>query len=240
MKENIRIEKERYHIIVMPIITTRSRLPASYYSTPLLLGLEGSNVAESSTFAHPSTSAPIDDGGVIERTIYTAYAATRSSVRLRTCIALLISWYVLSTLPKGRKYRQLSAVLSSAVGCFATVAYLSPIFAASASHGAHHHARHYGGGGDGGGSMGLVHASLLLLAINASLVGAALGSLLPRAAGGATLGYGTTILCEALLLGFWGADGGPMTTAAEGGNIALYYQFAGPTVAIVGGAITAR
>jgi hypothetical protein len=160
-------------------------------------------------------------------------------------------------LPGRRKYRQLSAVLSSAVGCFATVAYLSPIFFAttSTSHGRahthHYHTHHYGGGGGGGGEdgsgssggIGLVHASLLLLAINASLVGAALGSLLPRAAGGATLGYGTTILCEALLLGFLGDDGGPgMTTTAttKGGNIALYYQFVGPTVAIVGGMITAR
>ena len=94
--------------------------------------------------------------------------------------------------------------------------------------------------------MGLARASLLLLAINASLVGAALGSLLPRAASGATLGYGTTILCEALLLGFLGDDGGPsdgssgMNAAAAKGGIALYYQFVGPTVAIVGGAITAR
>ena len=93
----------------------------------------------------------------------------------------------------------------------------------------------------------MVRASLLLLAINASLVGAALGSLLPRAASGATLGYGTTMLCEALLLGFLGDDGGPSdgssgmnAAAAKGGYIALYYQFVGPTVAIVGGAITAR
>jgi hypothetical protein len=179
-----------------------------------------------------------------------------SSIRLRTCIALLFLWYGLSHLPGRRKHRQSSAVLSSAVGCFATVAYLSPVFFAttSTSHGRahthhHYHTRHYGGGGgeDGSGSsggIGLVHASLLLLAINASLVGAALGSLLPRAAGGATLGYGTTILCEALLLGFLGDDGGlpGMTTTAttKGGNIALYYQFVGPTVAIVGGMITAR
>lgn len=263
----------------MPITTaTRSRLPAPtfHYSTPLLLLLgllesssgnaaesspkDGSTTSFASAFAHSSTSttsAPIDDGGVIERTMSAVYRATRSSMRPRACIAALILWYALSSLPRGRKYRQLSAMLSSAVGCFATVAYLSPIFA-STSYGAgapHHQHHHYGGGGGDVGedsssssssSIGLVHASLLLLAFNASLVGAALGSLLPRAASGATLGYGTTILCEALLLGFLGADGGPMNTAAAAttnttkGGIALYYQFVGPTVAIVGGAITAR
>ena len=135
-------------------------------------------------------------------------------------------------------------MLCSAVGCFVTLAYLSPIFGGASTSYRHHH--HGGGGDGGGGGIGLVRASLLLLAINASLVGAALGSLLPRAASGATLGYGTTILCEALLLGFLGDDGGPsdgssgMNAAAAKGGIALYYQFVGPTVAVVGGAITAR
>jgi hypothetical protein len=132
---------------------------------------------------------------------------------------------MLSSLPKGRKYRQLSALLTSVVGCFVTVAYLSPIFTTYSTAGTrthHHHHYYYGsssssGGGEGredeesvSNSIGLVHASLLLLAFNATLVGAALGSLLPRAASGATLGYSITILLEALLFGFCGwVDGGP-------------------------------
>jgi hypothetical protein len=165
---------------------------------------------------------------------------------------------MLSGLPSGRKYRQLSAVLTSVVGCFVTVAYLSPIFTTSSSTAGtrtyHHHQHYYGSSSSSssssitssssGGGGGLVHASLLLLAFNATLVGAALGSLLPRAASGATLGYSVTLLGEALLFGFcsW-VDGGPSDssmTTANGGGIALYYQFVGPTVAMVGGMITAR
>ena len=48
---------------------------------------------------------------------------TLSSTRARTCIAILILWYVL------RKYRRLSSLLAAAVGCLVSVAYLSPIFA---------------------------------------------------------------------------------------------------------------
>lgn len=209
------------------------------------------------TSSSSSTSASNNNynnntGGVLEQTIRTIYHTTRSSILLRSCIALLILWYVLSSLPKGRKYRQLSALLTSAVGCFVTVAYLSPIFTTYSTHSLHHHHQLYydssasgrgGGGGrdDESSNIGLVHASLLLLAFNAIAVGAALGSLLPRAASGATLGYSITILIEALLFGFAGIDGGPsdssMTTK---GGIAFYYQFVGPTVAIVGGVITAR
>jgi hypothetical protein len=58
------------------------------------------------------------------------------------------------------------------------------------------------------------------------------------------LGYSITLLLEALLFGFCGwVDGGPSDssmTTANGGGIALYYQFVGPTVAMVGGMITAR
>jgi hypothetical protein len=160
---------------------------------------------------------------------------------------------MLSTLPRGRKYRQLSAVLTSVVGCFVTVAYLSPIFTTYSSTAGtrtyHHHQHYYGSSSSSstsssGGGGGLVHASLLLLAFNATLVGAALGSLLPRAASGATLGYSITLLLEAVLFGFCGwVDGGPSDssmTTANGGGIALYYQFVGPTVAMVGGMITAR
>lgn len=212
------------------------------------------NSLTTSTFASAlaymsSESASNNTGGVIEQTILTIYNTTRSSIRLRTCIAIFILWYLLSSLPKGRKYRQLSALLTSAVGCFVTVAYLSPIFTTYSTH-----SHHYGGsatsysgraGGGGGGrdeessNIGLVHASLLLLAFNATLVGAALGSLLPRAASGATLGYSITILVEALLFGFGGIDGGPSDSMTTTG-IAFYYQFVGPTAAIVGGVITAR
>jgi len=62
----------------------------------------------------------------------------------------------------------------------------------------------------------------------------ALGSLLPRAASGATLFYGVTVLAKAVLFGLVGVDGGPLSGVSAKG-IALYYQFVGPTLAIVGG-----
>ncbi len=64
-----------------------------------------------------------------------------------------------------------------------------------------------GGGGEDGGPSGAAMAALAVLAVDAGLIGAALGSLLPRPASGASLGLASVLLAEASARAFLGGGG---------------------------------
>ena len=75
-------------------------------------------------------------------------------------------------------------------------------------------------------------AALAVLAVDAGLVGAALGSLLPRPASGASLGLASALLAEASARAFLGGGVGGGTTS---------FAIVGPAAAlVVGGMATAR
>jgi hypothetical protein len=73
-------------------------------------------------------------------------------------------------------------------------------------------------------------AATIVLSFYAALVGTALGSLLPRAASGATLGCAMALLVEVVLTG----------SLSVGGRGGMAFALAGPFAALVGGIITSR
>ena len=80
--------------------------------------------------------------------------------------------------------------------------------------------------------MELSHVALLILSFYAALVGAALGSLLPRPMGGVTLGCGVGIgLVTILPKGLMGDS--------ESGVLGDFVMW-GPVLAVVGGALATR
>ena len=84
----------------------------------------------------------------------------------------------------------------------------------------------------GGRDMDLSHVALLVLSFYAALVGAALGSLLPRPMGGVTLGCGVGIgLVTILPKGLMGGESGSVL-----GDFVMW----GPVLAVVGGALATR
>ena len=178
-------------------------------------------------------------GGLLLHLLARSIDYATSSPKFRTLLAALLLWAVLSPLPPRRKHRQLSALLSGLACAFLTVAYMSPVFC------------DYGGSGDrgddgadrappppspgGGGGGGPAAAALAVLAAGAGLVGAALGSLLPRASGGASLGCASALLAGACLAASSGGAGRPGGGEGWGG-----FALAGPAAALVGGVATAR
>ena len=107
----------------------------------------------------------------------------------------------------------------------------------------------------------LAHVALFLLSVTAAFVGAALGSLLPRVASGATLGYGISLCLGAstlaAVMSFSSSRSGVVgknheeeegdeqsTTNLEGHSdtsfTALYFAVGCPMAALLGGLVTTR
>jgi len=107
-----------------------------------------------------------------------------------------------------------------------------------------------GGSGNGNGNhhdIELAHVALFLLSTTSALVGAALGSLLPKLASGATLGYGMTLwigsVSTTILMMMTGKQ--QLTAVEEGGNDdaeswTTWFAMACPMAALLGGMFTAR
>ena len=120
-------------------------------------------------------------------------------------------------IPQKRKFRQSAAILTGMVAAFCTATYLMPLMLEDDP--SRSSSSSSGGSGGGNGSVTvtsttttssssnninnnisnqhhdieLAHVALSLLSVTAAFVGAALGSLLPRVASGATLGYGMAL-----------------------------------------------
>lgn len=202
------------------------------------------------------------------------YTYFLSSTPCRILLATWILWSASSTssssllggtllIPQKRKFRQSTAVLSGMVAAFCTATYLMPLMMDTTTTSANtsttttttnnnisnHH------------DIELAHVALFLLSVTAAFVGAALGSLLPRVASGATLGYGISLCLGAstlaAVMSFSSSRSGVVgknheeeegdeqsTTNLEGHSdtsfTALYFAVGCPMAALLGGLVTTR
>ena len=137
-------------------------------------------------------------------------------------LKILLSIFLLWTLCGVHKQRALTAYVTAIIGAFVTWSYLQSMFYKdSVGSGSHH-------------DVELSHVALFILAITASFVGSALGSLLPRLMAGVTLGCGVGLLCGAfvptwMISGFTGSNSG----------LSLF-TIIGPVLSLVGGILTTR
>ena len=197
--------------------------------------------------------------------MYTYFLA---SLPCRILLATWILWSASSTssssllggtllIPQKRKFRQSTAVLSGMVAAFCTATYLMPLMmdttttttTTTTNNNSNHH------------DIELAHVALFLLSVTAAFVGAALGSLLPRVASGATLGYGISLCLGAstlaAVMSFSSSRSGVVgknheeeegdeqsTTNLEGHSdtsfTALYFAVGCPMAALLGGLVTTR
>ena len=165
-------------------------------------------------------------------------------------------------IPQQRKFRQSTAILTGMVTAFCTATYLMPLMLdsmplsnTSSSSSSNNNNGGSGGSGSGSSSNGngnhhdieLAHVALFLLSTTSALVGAALGSLLPKLASGATLGYGMTLwigsVSTTTLMMMTGKQ--QLTAVEEGGDDdadswTTWFAMACPMAALLGGMLTAR
>lgn len=87
-----------------------------------------------------------------------------------------------------------------------------------------------GSSGESSRDLELAHVALGILSFYAALVGAALGSLLPRPLGGVTLGCGLAVGVLTIL---------PKKLIVEGGVVGEYVMW-GPVLAVLGGVLATR
>ena len=145
-------------------------------------------------------------------------------------LKILLAIFLLWTLSGVHKQRALTAYVTGILGAFVTWSYLQSMFykdsvdiSGNSSFGSSSH------------DVELSHVALFILAINASFVGAALGSLLPRLMAGVTLGCGVGLLCGAFVP-TWMISG---FTGSSDGGLSLF-TIIGPTLSLVGGILTTR
>jgi len=168
----------------------------------------------------------MDSNTVLTRLFNNADWATKGVTSTRITIA----WHLISPLVKlglaillsymsagfRSKPRLNSALVTATLSSFLTYAYLAPMMI----HG------HDASGRD----MELSQVALLVLSLYAALVGAALGSLLPRPLGGATLGCGVAMALVTVL---------PKKLLTSGGVLGRFVVW-GPVLAVVGGVLATR
>ena len=148
------------------------------------------------------------------------YLTSTLSPLLKLTISILLLWYMSGI----HKQRALTAYVSAILGSFVTFGYLQSMFYYNKQSSSHH-------------DVELSHVALFLLALNASFVCAALGSLLPRPMAGVTLGCGLGLLCGAfvpswMMIGLFSGGG-------SSSSLSLF-TFIGPVLSLVGGILTTR
>jgi hypothetical protein len=158
--------------------------------------------------------------GVTSHRITIAWHLAAPIVKL--LVAILVA-YMSAGLVRS-KPRLNSAVVSATLSSFLTCAYLYPMMIQR---------DHSTSDAPIGRDVELAQVALGVLSLYAALVGAALGSLLPRPMGGATLGCGLAMALVMLL---------PKNLVWNNGNNGLVGQFVvwGPILAVVGGVLATR